>query len=168
VEPAFTDIVAERFDAGVRLGERLEQDMIAVRIGPRLRMATVGAPAYFARHGKPETPHDLARHQCINLRMVSGSVYTWEYEKDGRELNVRVEGQLVLNDANLIVAAAVAGHGLAHLVEDRAAPLIADGTLVRVLEPWCEPFDGYYLYYPSRRQPSQAFSLFLEAIRYRD
>ena len=166
VQAAFTDIVAERFDAGVRLGERLEQDMIALRIGPSLRMATVAAPAYFARHGKPETPHDLARHQCINLRMVSGSVYTWEYEKDGRELNVKVEGQLVLNDANLIVAAAIAGHGLAHLVEDRAAPLIADGTLVRVLEEWCEPFDGYYLYYPSRRQPSQAFRLFLEAIRY--
>ena len=167
VQAGFTDIVAERFDAGVRLGERLEQDMIAVRIGPRLRMATVASPAYLAREGKPVTPHDLARHQCINLRMVSGSLYTWEYEKDGRELNVKVEGQLVLNDANLIVAAAVAGHGLAHLVEDRAAPLIGDGALVRVLEDWCEPFDGYYLYYPSRRQPSQAFSLFLEAIRYR-
>ncbi|MCX8476283.1 MAG: LysR family transcriptional regulator [Sphingomonas sp.] len=168
IEAGFTDIVAERFDAGVRLGERLEQDMIAVRIGPRLRMATVGAPAYFARHGQPASPHELAAHQCINLRMVSGSVYAWEYERDGREVNVKVEGQFVLNDANLIVAAAVNGHGLAHLVEDRAAPLIADGSLVRVLEEWCEPFDGYYLYYPSRRQPSQAFSLFLEAVRYRD
>lgn len=168
VEPGFTDIVAERFDAGVRLGERLEQDMIAVRIGPRLRMATVGAPAYFARYGKPSSPHELAAHQCINFRMVSGSIYAWEYEREGREVNVKVEGQFVLNDANLIVAAAVNGHGLAHLVEDRAAPLIADGSLVRVLEEWCEPFEGYYLYYPSRRQPSQAFSLFLEAVRYRD
>lgn len=168
VEAGFTDIVAERFDAGVRLGERLEQDMIAVRIGPRLRMAAVGSPSYFAAHGTPLTPHDLARHSCINLRMVSGSVYTWEFEKDGRELNVKVEGQLTFNDASLIVAAAVAGHGIALLVEDRAAPLLAEGSLVRVLEDWCDPFDGYYLYYPSRRQPSSAFSLFLEALRYRD
>jgi DNA-binding transcriptional LysR family regulator len=167
VESGLTDIVAERFDAGVRLGERLEQDMVAVRIGPRLRMAAVGAPAYFARRGKPETPHDLAQHACINLRMVSGSVYAWEFEKDGRELKVKVQGQLVLNDVELIVAAALAGRGVAHLVEDRVAPSLADGTLVRVLEDWCEPFDGYYLYYPSRRQPSPAFSLLLDALRYK-
>jgi DNA-binding transcriptional LysR family regulator len=168
IESGFTDIVAERFDAGVRLGERLEQDMIALRIGPRLRMATVGSPAYFARRGKPRNPHDLAEHNCINLRMMSGSIYAWEFEKGGRELNVKVEGQLVLNNVDLIVTAAVAGHGLAHLVEDRVAPLLAEGALVRVLEDWCEPFDGYYLYYPSRRQPSAAFSLLLEALRYRD
>jgi DNA-binding transcriptional LysR family regulator len=168
VESGLTDIVAERYDAGVRLGERLEQDMIAVRIGPSLRMATVGAPAYFARRGKPATPHDLAGHECINLRMVNGSLYPWEYEKDGRELKVKVEGQLVLNDVDLILAGAAAGRGLAHLVEDRAERLLAEGALVRVLEDWCEPFDGYYLYYPSRRQPSPAFTLFLDAIRYRD
>lgn len=167
VESGLTDIVAERFDAGVRLGERLEKDMIAVQIGPRLRMATVGAPAYFARYGKPQTPHELANHSCINLRMASGGIYTWEFAKDGRELKVKVEGQLVFNDVDLILAAAVAGHGLAHLVEDRTAPLTAEGALVRVLEEWCEPFDGYYLYYPSRRQPSPAFSLLLEALRYR-
>lgn len=166
IESAFTDIVAERYDAGVRLGERLEQDMIALRIGPRLRMATVGSPAYFDRRGKPRIPQDLAEHSCINLRMMSGSIYAWEFEKDGRELNVKVKGQLVLNDVDMIVDAAVAGHGLAHLVEDRVAPLLATGALVRVLEDWCEPFDGYYLYYPSRRQPSMAFSLLLELLRY--
>jgi DNA-binding transcriptional LysR family regulator len=168
VESRLTDIVAGRFDAGVRLGERLEQDMIATRIGPRLRMATVGSPAYFERYGRPETPHDLARHACINLRMMSGSVYAWEFDKDGRELRVKVHGQLVMNNADLIVAAAVAGHGLAHLVEDRVASLLASGALIRVLEDWCEPFDGYYLYYPSRRQPSPAFSLLLDALRYRE
>jgi DNA-binding transcriptional LysR family regulator len=168
IESGFTDIVAERFDAGVRLGERLEQDMVALRIGPRLRMATVGSPAYFARRGRPENPHDLAEHSCINLRMMSGSIYAWEFEKDGRELNVKVQGQLTFNNVDLIVAAVLAGHGLAHLVEDRVARLLAEGALVRVLDDWCEPFDGYYLYYPSRRQPSAAFSLLLEALRFRD
>lgn len=168
INGGFSDIVAERFDAGVRLGERLEQDMVAVRIGPDLRMATVAAPAYFAKHKAPEAPHDLTEHACINLRMVSGNLYTWEFEKEGRELNVRVDGQLVLNDVDLIIMAAVSGHGIAHLVEDRVAAVIASGALVRVLEPWCEPFDGYYLYYPSRRQPSAAFKLILEALRYRD
>jgi DNA-binding transcriptional LysR family regulator len=168
VQSGLTDIVAERFDAGVRLGERLEQDMVAVRIGPRLRMATVGSPAYFARHGTPASPGDLAGHACINLRMVDGGLYPWEYERAGRELKVKVDGQLVLNDIDLILAAAAAGHGMAHLVEDRVAPLLADGRLVRVLQDWCEPFDGYYLYYPSRRQPSAAFTLLLDALRYRD
>jgi DNA-binding transcriptional LysR family regulator len=167
IESGLTDIVAERFDAGVRLGERLEQDMIAMRIGPRLRMATVAAPDYFSGRGIPETPHDLAGHSCINLRMASGSLYAWEFEKDGRELKVRVEGQLVFNDVDLIVAAAAAGHGIAHVVEDRIGPLLADGRLVPVLEDWNQPFDGYYLYYPSRRQPSPAFTLLLEALRFR-
>jgi DNA-binding transcriptional LysR family regulator len=168
VESGLTDIVAERFDAGVRLGERLEQDMVAVRIGPRLRMATVASPAYFARRGKPAIPHDLTGHACVNLRMANGSLYAWEYGKDGRDVKVKVGGQLIFNDVHLILAAAAAGRGIAHLVEDRAARLLADGALVRVLEDWCEPFDGYYLYYPSRRQPSPAFTLFLEAVRYRD
>lgn len=167
VQSGLTDIVADRFDAGVRLGERLEQDMVAMRIGPRLRMATVASPGYLARHGRPETPDDLSRHTCINLRMVSGSIYAWEFEQGGREIKVKVEGQLMLNDVALILEAAVAGHGLAHLVEDRVAPLVADSSLVRVLEDWCEPFDGYYLYYPSRRQPSPAFSLVLDGLRFR-
>ena len=109
IAAAFTDIVAERFDAGVRLGEQLEQDMIAMRIGPRLRMATVGSPAYFAKHGIPKVPQDLSNHACINLRMMSGSIYSWEYEKAGRELNIKVDGQLVFNDVELIVAAALPG-----------------------------------------------------------
>ena len=167
IEAGFTDIVAERFDAGVRLGQRLEQDMIAMRIGPRLRMATVGSPAYLARRGKPMVPQDLSGHACINLRMANSSVYSWEFEQAGRELNVKVGGQLLFNDVDLIVEAALAGHGLAHLIEDRVLPRIADGTLVRVLEDWCDPFDGYYLYYPSRRQPSAAFGLLLEELRYR-
>lgn len=168
IESALTDIVAERYDAGVRLGERLEQDMIAMRIGPRLRMATVGSPDYLKTRGIPKVPQDLAQHSCVNLRMVSGNVYAWEYEKDGRELNVKVRGQLILNDVELMVAAALAGHGLIHLVEDRIMPLIADGSLVRVLDDWCDPFDGYYLYYPSRRQSSPAFTLLLDTLRYRD
>ncbi|AQR75693.1 LysR family transcriptional regulator [Sphingomonas sp. LM7] len=165
IESKLTDIVAERFDAGVRLGERLEQDMIAVRIGPRLRMATVCAPVYLAQKSTPETPHDLAGHSCINLRMMNGGVYSWEFEKDGRELRVKVDGQLVLNNVDLIVAAALGGHGIAHLIEDRVARLMAEGVLVRLLDDWCEPFDGYHLYYPSRRQPSPAFTLFLDAMR---
>lgn len=167
IESGLTDIVAERFDAGVRLGERLEQDMIAMRIGPQLRMATVASPAYLTRCGIPKVPQDLAGHACVNLRMVSGSVYAWEYEKGGREVNIKVKGQLVFNDGDLLVAAALAGHGLIHLVEDRVTQHVADGSLVRVLEDWCDPFDGYYLYYPSRRQSSPAFSLLLEALRYR-
>ncbi|MEA1086204.1 LysR family transcriptional regulator [Sphingomonas sp. CD22] len=168
LDASLTDIVAGRFDAGVRLGERLEQDMIAVPIGPRLRMATVAAPDYLARRGVPATPHDLADHACINRRMPNGSLYVWEYEKDGRVLNVKVEGQIVVNDVDLILAAARAGHGLAHVVEDRVQTLVADGTLVRLFAEWCPPFDGYFLYYPSRRQPSAAFALVLEALRYRD
>ncbi|TXC70313.1 LysR family transcriptional regulator [Sphingomonas ginsenosidivorax] len=169
VDSGLTDIVAERFDAGVRLGERLEKDMIAVRIGPKLRMAAVASPTYFAAHGKPETPADLAQHQCINLRFVSsGSLYAWEFEKAGRELKVKVDGQLVMNDPDLTLEAAIAGRGIAFVIEDHAAAQIADGRLVRVLDDWCEPFDGHYLYYPSRRQPSPAFSLLLDALRHRD
>ncbi len=169
VDAGFVDIVADRLDAGVRLGESLEKDMIAVRIGPRLRMAAVGSPAYFAEYGMPATPHDLAAHRCINLRLASsGGLYAWEFDRDGRELRVKVEGQLVFNNVDLILTAALAGHGIAFLVDDHAASSLADGSLVRVLEDWCEPFDGYYLYYPSRRQPSPAFTLLLEALRWRD
>jgi DNA-binding transcriptional LysR family regulator len=168
IESGLTDIVADRFDAGVRLGERLEKDMIAVPIGPRLRMAAVGAPAYFAERGTPQTPHDLAAHRCINLRLVSaGGLYVWEFDKDGRELRVKVEGQLVFNDVDLVLSAVLAGHGIALVIEDHVSGRLADGSLVRVLEDWCEPFDGYHLYYPSRRQPSPAFTLLLEALRYR-
>lgn len=166
VQTGFTDIVAERFDAGVRLGEGLEQDMIAMPIGPRLRMATVASTDYLARRGVPLVPQDLTSHDCINLRMASGGLYAWEYERDGREISVKVNGHLVLNDAELMVTAALAGHGLIHVVEDRVAPLIAEGRLTRVLEDWCDPFDGFYLYYPSRRQPTPAFRLLLDTLRF--
>ena len=168
IEGGLVDIVAERYDAGVRLGERLEQDMIAVPISPRLRMAAFGTPSYFAEHGVPRTPYDLAQHSCISLRLpTSGGLYAWEFERDGKELRVRPDGQLVFNDVDLIAAAALAGHGIAFMLEDHVTKHLADGTLVRVLEDWCEPFDGYYLYYPSRRQPSPAFRLVLDALRYR-
>jgi DNA-binding transcriptional LysR family regulator len=168
IEGGLVDIVADRYDAGVRLGERLEQDMIAVPISPRLRMAAFGSPSYFAEHGTPQTPYDLAAHRCISLRMSSsGGLYAWEFERAGKELRVKAEGQLVFNDADLIKAAALAGHGIAYMLEDHVTKQLSDGSLVRVLEDWCEPFDGYYLYYPSRRQPSPAFSLVLDALRYR-
>lgn len=168
VDSGFTDIVAERFDAGVRLGESIAKDMVAVRIGPDLRMMVVGAPAYFARHPAPLVPQDLSRHLCINMRLrTAGGLYAWELEKDGRELRVRVEGQLVSNDVGLILRAALAGVGLACLPDDHVAAHLADGTLVPVLEDWCPPFAGYHLYYPSRRQPSAAFALLVEALRHR-
>lgn len=168
-EGGFVDIVSERYDAGVRLGERLEQDMIAVPISPRLRMAAFASPSYLAERGTPETPYDLANHNCINLRLPSSrGLYAWEFERAGKELKVKVGGQLVLNDVDLIVQAAVAGHGIGFMLEDHVLPPIANGSLERVLENWCEPFEGYFLYYPSRRQPSSAFSILLEALRYRE
>jgi DNA-binding transcriptional LysR family regulator len=168
LEQALTDIVAERFDAGVRLGEQVEKDMIAVRIGPDLRMAVVGAPGYLERCAAPETPHDLAHHDCINLRFATaGGFYAWEFEKGGRELRVRVEGRLAFNHPRLIMTAAMAGFGLACVPQDYAVAPLADGRLVRVLEDWCPPFPGYHLYYPSRRQQSPAFALLVEALRYR-
>ena len=168
VEQAFTDIVAGRFDAGVRLGESIAKDMVAVRIGPDLRMAVVGSPAYFAANPKPRTPQDLAQHKCINLRLpTSGGLYAWELQKGRRELHVRVDGQLVFNNVHLILLAASAGFGLACVPDDHTAPMIADGRLIRVLEEWCPPFAGYHLYYPSRRQPSAAFSLLVDALRRR-
>ena len=163
-----TDIVAERFDCGIRLGEQVAPGMIAMPIGPHQRMAVVGAPAYFARQPLPEKPQDLTGHNCINLRLPTyGGLYAWEFEKDHRELHVRVEGQLVFNDIASRVHAALAGLGLAYLPEDIVAPLLAEGRLQRVLEDWCPPFPGYHLYYPSRRQHSRAFVVLLEALRFR-
>jgi len=163
-----TDIVRDRFDAGVRPGETIAKDMIAVRIGPRMRMAVAGSPDYFDRRSAPMTPQELTGHSCINLRLSShGGLYAWEFEKGGRELNVRVDGQLVFNTGRLILTAALDGRGLAYLPEGQFAPYFEDGRLVRVLADWCEPFSGYHLYYPSRRQPTPAFALLVEALRYR-
>ncbi len=168
VDYGLTDIVAERYDAGVRLGEQVAKDMIAVRIGPDMRMAVVGAPAYFDTRPKPLTPQDLTDHNCINLRLPTyGSVYAWEFEKDGRELRVRVEGQLVFNNIALRLNAVLAGLGLAYMPENLVEAHLADGRLVRVLEDWCLPFSGYHLYYPSRRHTSPAFALLVDALRYR-
>ncbi|HEN8798099.1 LysR family transcriptional regulator [Pseudomonas sp. CM27] len=161
------DIVSDRFDAGVRMGDTIDKDMIAVPIGPQLRMAVVASPAYFAEHPKPKTPKDLIRHRCINQRMQSsGGLYVWDFQKRGRQVNVRVDGQLTFNTSPNIVDAAVAGLGVAWLPEEEFAPHLKDGKLERVLEDWCPPFAGYYLYYPSRRQPSPAFTLVVQALRY--
>jgi DNA-binding transcriptional LysR family regulator len=169
VDYGLTDIVAERYDAGVRLGEQVAKDMIAVRIGPDMRMAVVGAPSYFARRQRPQTPQDLTAHNCINIRLPTyGGLYAWEFEKDGRELKVRVEGQLVFNNIALRLNAALAGFGLACLPEDQVRTHLAAGRLIRVLEDWCPPFPGCHLYYPSRRQPTPAFALLVDALRFRD
>lgn len=163
-----TDIVAERFDAGVRLGEQVARDMVALPIGPELRMAAVAAPSYFATHPPPRTPRELTRHNCINLRLPThGGLYAWEFAKHGQALNVRVEGQLTFNTPTQIFKAALAGLGIAFVLEDVARHGIASGQLARVLEDWCPPFPGYHLYYPSRRQPSPAFALLVEALRRR-
>jgi DNA-binding transcriptional LysR family regulator len=167
VDYGFTDIVAEGFDAGVRLGPQVAKDMIALRIGPDMRMAVVGSPAYFARHAKPVIPDDLTAHNCINLRMPThGGLYVWEFEKNGQELKVRVEGQLVFNTIAMRLEAALQGLGLAYMPEDLVQDAVAQDRLIRVLEDWCEPFSGYHLYYPSRRQSSPAFTLLREALRY--
>lgn len=168
INNGFVDIVEERFDAGIRLGEAIARDMIAVRIGPSLRMACVGSPDYFARHPKPQTPQDLAQHNCINLRLPSsGGLYAWEFEKDGRVMNVRVEGQLTFGGSGMLMQAAEAGMGLIMTIDDMVHEGVASGRLVRVLEDWCPPFAGYHLYYPSRRQASPAFALLVDALRYR-
>lgn len=166
IDSALTDIVTERFDAGVRLGEQVARDMVAVRVGPDLRMAVVGSPGYFARHGTPETPHDLTRHRCGNIRLrTAGGLYAWEFERDGRVVNVHVDGPLVVNDMRLLVEAAVQGTVLAMVMEDMVAPMIADGRLVRALADWSPPFSGYHLYYPSRLHHSSAFAALLEELR---
>jgi DNA-binding transcriptional LysR family regulator len=168
VDYGLTDIVAQRFDAGVRSGEQVAKDMIAVRIGPDLRMAVVGAPSYFRGRPEPKRPQDLLAHNCINLRLPThGGLYAWEFEKGARDLKVRVEGQVVCSGAVQMLHAALAGFGLAYLPEGLAEPHLAKGRLKRVLEDWCQPYTGYHLYYPSRRQSSAAFSLFVDALRYR-
>jgi DNA-binding transcriptional LysR family regulator len=162
------DIVAQRFDAGVRDGEQVAKDMIAVRIGPDARMAVVGAPSYFKNQAVPKKPQDLVEHNCINLRLPThGGLYAWEFEKGSRELKVRVEGQLLFSTTTQMFHAALAGLGLAYLPEGLVQPHINKGRLKRVLEDWCPPYPGYHLYYPSRRQPSAAFALLVEALRHR-
>jgi DNA-binding transcriptional LysR family regulator len=168
VDYGLRDIVADRYDAGVRTGEQIAKDMIAVRIGPDMRMAVVGARSYFAKRPRPKRPQDLTAHTCINLRLPTyGNVYAWEFEKHGRELKVHVDGQLTFNNLALRIEAALAGCGLAYLPEDQVRAHIAQGRLVRVLADWCPPYTGYHLYYPSRRHPSAAFAAVVEALRYR-
>jgi DNA-binding transcriptional LysR family regulator len=165
----FRDIVADRFDAGVRLGDTIDKDMIAVPIGPKLRMAAVASPAYFANNPVPKTPRDLVAHRCINMRFPThGGLYVWEFERRKEKLNVRVDGQIALNSTPHIVLAALEGLGIAFLPEEEFAPHLEEGRLVQVLQDWCPPFDGYHLYYPSRRQPSPTFSRVVEALRYRE
>jgi len=168
IDYGLTDIVAERYDAGVRLGEQVAKDMIAVRIGPDMRMAVVGAPAYFAKRKRPRTPQDLTYHSCINLRLpTAGGIYAWEFEKGGREVKVRVDGQFTFNNIGLRLNAVLAGFGLAYLPEDQVRDHLADGRLIRVLADWCTPFAGYHLYYPSRRHLPPAFVLLVDALRHR-
>lgn len=167
VDYGLTDIVAEGFDAGVRLGEQVAKDMIAMRIGPDMCMAVVGSPAYFARHPQPREPSELMQHNCITLRMPTyGGLLPWEFEKNGQTLNVRIEGQMVFNNISMRLEAVLQGLGLACMPEDLVREHVAAGRLIRVLADWCEPFSGYHLYYPSRRQSSPAFTLLREALRY--
>jgi DNA-binding transcriptional LysR family regulator len=168
IEHSFTDIAAERFDAGVRLGESVEKDMVAVRIGPDGRLVAVGSPSYFERHAPPTVPQDLVAHSCVNLRLAThGGLYAWEFEKDGRPLRVRVEGQLTFNTIRPMVEAALAGYGIAFVPEDSVVEHVRDGRLVQVLDEWCQPFAGFHLYYPSRRQNSSAFQTIVNLLRYR-
>lgn len=167
IDNTLTDIVSERYDAGIRPGEQVARDMVAVRIGPDWRMVVVGAPGYFSRHGKPQTPHDLQNHNCINMRLPTlGGLYAWEFSKDGQPMRVRVEGQLTFNNLAARIEAATSGMGLALVPEDCVAQAVTEGKLETVLDDWCEPFPGYYLYYPSRKQHTAAFSLLIDALRY--
>jgi len=168
IDDNLTDIVAERIDAGIRFGDIVEKDMVAVRIGPDIRMAVVGAPSYFADHPVPRTPRELAGHRCINYRLVrSGGLYAWDFEEKGRPFEVRVEGPLVFNNADLIREAALAGQGIAYVYEDEVAAEIKAGRLKRILERWCPIFPGYYLYHPSRRQTPPALAALIAALRYK-
>lgn len=168
VDYGLTDIVAQGYDAGVRLGEQVAKDMIAVRIGPDMRMAVVGSPDYFQRHPIPLTPQDLTSHNCIGIRLPTyGGIFPWDLDKDGHEVNVRIEGQLVFNNLSLRLNSALDGLGLAYLPEDQVLSHVEQGRLVRVLEDWCGTFPGYHLYYPSRRHASSAFALLVETLRYR-
>jgi DNA-binding transcriptional LysR family regulator len=168
IDYGLTDIVSERYDAGVRSGEQVAKDMIAVRIGPDMRMAVVGAPSYFKTRPEPKKPQDLIAHNCINLRLPThGNVYAWEFERGSRELRVRVDGQLTFNGTGQLLNAALLGHGLAYVPEGMVRTHIDKGRLKRVLADWCQPYSGYHLFYPSRRQSSAAFSLVVDALRYR-
>lgn len=165
----FVDIAAEGFDAGVRLGESVEKDMVAVRIGPDQRLVAVASPAYFAQARAPETPQELVAHRCINLRLIgSGAIYAWEFERDGRPVRVRVDGQLVFSSIRLAVDAALHGYGVAFVPEDSVAALVSRGDLMQILDDWCQPISGFHLYYPSRRQHSPAFQAVLGLLRHRD
>jgi DNA-binding transcriptional LysR family regulator len=169
IDYGLTDIAAQAYDAGVRLGEQVAQDMISVRISPDIRFAVVGSKTYFAKHPVPQSPQDLIGHKCINLRLPThGGLYVWEFEKDDHELRVRVDGQLIFNSIFQVLNAAVAGFGLAHVPEDLAQPYLAKGRLVRVLDDWCPLWPGFHLYYPSRRQSSPAFALLVDALRHRE
>ncbi|MCA4821890.1 MAG: LysR family transcriptional regulator [Serratia rubidaea] len=167
VDNGFVDVVAGRYDAGVRLGESVDKDMVAVKIGPDMRLAVVGAPEYFAANRIPQTPHELQHHRCINMRLpTAGGLYHWEFEKDGKPLRVRVEGQLTLNLLSERMDAVLSGFGLACVPEDMVQEQVASGELVQVLQEWCPSFPGYYLYYPSRKQHPPAFALMIDALRY--
>ena len=168
VEGRLVDIVEGRFDAGVRLGEEVSRDMVAIRIGPDIRMAAVATPDYLARRGTPQSPRDLAQHACINMRFESGDIYAWEFEKEGREIRSKVGGQWMINSSSLITRTVLAGRGISFQLEDAVRPMITDGRLVRLLEDWCPPFSGYHLYYPSRRHVSPAFRLLIEILRFRE
>lgn len=168
VDYGLVDIVSAGYDAGIRLGEQVAKDMIAVRIGPEMRMAVVGSPDYLEEHGIPATPQDLADHNCIATRLPTyGGLFAWGLEKDGHEVKVRTEGQLIFNNLGLRLTSALDGLGLAYMPEDQVLPYVAKGRLVRVLEDWCAPFPGYHLYYPSRRHSSSALSLLIDVLRYR-
>lgn len=167
VDYGFTNVVKERFDAGIRLGESISKDMIAVRIGPDWRLAVVASPEYFARHTAPSTPHQLMEHTCINIRhQPAGAIYAWEFAHKGQDFSVKVDGQLVFNSIMHVLNAAVDGIGVAYVPEQLVAPYLADGRLVEVLSDWCPTFQGYHLYYPNRRQGSAAFAAFVEALKY--
>ena len=159
------DLVASGFDAGIRLGEFIEQDMVAVKVSRDQRAAIVGSPAYFEAHQKPTSPRDLTRHRCLRFRLGTGGEYRWEFEKDGQSLAVSVNGPVILDDVEVMIRAAIAGAGLAFTMEDHAAPHLASGALVRVLEDWCPPFAGYFLYYPSRRQQPAALAALIDTLR---
>ena len=168
VDNSLTDIVSGRFDAGVRLGEQVEKDMVAVRIGPDWNMCVVAASSYFDEHGRPETPYDLQHHNCINLRLPTlGGLYNWEFMRDGKEIRVKTQGQLIFNHLASRIDAALSGMGICYVPQDSVAEHLKSGSLVQVLADWCEPFPGYYLYYPSRRQHTSAFTRLIDAVRYR-
>lgn len=168
IDEGLTDIIESRYDAGIRFGEKVAKDMVAVRVSPDVRAAVVGSPTYFADHPLPNTPQDLAEHRCINYRFAtSGGLYLWEFEEAGRSFQVRVEGSLVFNDSDLILAAALTGQGLAYLFEDQITAPVAEGRLIRVLAKWCPPSPGYYLYHPNRRQTPPALAALINALKLR-